>query len=45
MSLLGLSRAMWVAAAKPRPVFEPVMIWVWPARDVVGRGGVTKNCE
>lgn len=31
-----------LAASKPRPVLEPVMMMVWPAKSTVGRTGVWK---
>jgi len=31
--------------SKPRPMFEPVTITVFPSKDFSGYGGVLKYCE
>ena len=41
----ALKRERCRAASSPRPVFEPVIMIVWPEKSLVGLGSVTNNCE
>ena len=45
MTSWALRRTKCFAASKPRPVFEPVTMMVWPVKELVGYGSLTKSWE
>ena len=45
MTLAASRRTKCRAASRPRPVLEPVIMIVWPVKEVEGTGRVVKSWE